>query len=416
MLEARVTPQSILWIGPAAGMQASPAAQAPEIELVWARDVKEALELPLARFACVVMDADAGDARVAERLREAGALEVFLTDDPPRHPALRTLRGRSRPEAEPALAGVIGTSEAIREVLALVARAQTTQATVLLTGETGTGKEVLARAIHTGSPRARRPFVALNCAAFPETLLESELFGHARGAFTGAERAKDGLFVSADGGSLFLDEVGETSLSFQVKLLRALQEREIRPLGGNRTRRVDVRVIAATNRALPREVERGSFRADLYYRLAVFPIRVPPLRERRGDVLPLARHFLAVHGEREGKPGCRLADDAASWLAAHPWPGNVRELENEMQRVLALSERGQEIPAARLSLGVSELAEPAQAALAEGEPLRATLARFEGWVLRRALARHGGRRNATARALGITREGLHKKLKRLGVE
>jgi Nif-specific regulatory protein len=397
-------------------MQASPLAQAPEVELVWVRDVKEALELPLARFSCVVLASETGDAHALERLRAAGAGEVLRSEDPARHPSLRALRVRARLGVARAGAGVIGDSEAMRQVLALVARAQTTQATVLLTGETGTGKEVLARAIHAGGPRARGAFVALNCAAFPESLLESELFGHARGAFTGADRAKDGLFVSADAGTLFLDEVGETPLTFQVKLLRALQEREVRPVGGNRTRRVDVRVIAATNRELKREVGRGAFRADLYYRLAVFPIRVPPLRERRGDVLLLARHFLALHGEREGRPGCRLAADAASWLAAHPWPGNVRELENEMQRVLALSESGDEIPAERLSLGVSELSEPAVIALAESEPLRVSLARFEGWLLRRTLTRHGGRRSETARALGITREGLHKKLKRLGVE
>jgi transcriptional regulator with PAS, ATPase and Fis domain len=338
---------------------------------------------------------------------------VLRTRDPARYPRVADLRASAPPA--PVAPGVIGASEAMKRTLALVERAQQTAATTLLTGETGTGKEVLARAIHAGSVRSRGPFVALNCAAFPETLLESELFGHARGAFTGADRAKDGLFVAANGGSLFLDEVGETSLPFQVKLLRALQEREVRPVGGNRSQRVDVRVIAATNRELRREVERGGFRADLYYRLAVFPIRVPPLRERREDVPLLAAHFLALHGEREKKRSCRLASDALDWLAAHGWPGNVRELENEMLRALALSEAGDEIPASRLSQRVSELAEPGQTLVADGEPLRVTLARFESWVLRRSLARHGGRRAETARALGLTREGLHKKLKRLGV-
>ncbi len=409
-------PQSILWIGCADGMQASAVARAPEIDLVWARDVKEAFDLPLARFACVVMDADAGDDRIAAQLRSAGASEVVVTRDPARYPLLSDLRAPARLARTSGPAGVIGESEAMRRVLALVARAQATAATVLLTGETGTGKEVLARAIHSGSARVRGVFVGLNCAAFPETLLESELFGHARGAFTGADRAKEGLFVAASGGTLFLDEVGETSLPFQVKLLRALQEREVRPVGGNRTQRVDVRVIAATNRELRREVERGAFRADLYYRLAVFPVRVPPLRERREDVPRLAAHFLALHGEREGKPGCRLAPDALDWLATHAWPGNVRELENEMQRALALSEPGEEIPTARLSPRVTELADPAQALVADGEPLRVTLARFESWLLQRSLARHGGRRAQTARSLGLTREGLHKKMKRLGVQ
>jgi len=406
-------PQSILWIGSADGMQASAFASAAEVDLVWAREPREAFDLPLASFACVVMDADAGGPRVADELRRAGAAEVLLTRDPALYPRLADLVRATQPPAPPQ--GVVGTSEAIQRTLALVARAQATQATVLLTGETGTGKEVLARAIHSGSARGRGAFVALNCAAFPETLLESELFGHARGAFTGADRAKDGLFVAADGGTLFLDEVGETSLPFQVKLLRALQEREVRPVGGNRTQRVDVRVIAATNRELRREIDRGAFRPDLYYRLAIFPIRVPPLRERREDVAPLARHFLALHGERERKRDCRLAADALDLLATHAWPGNVRELENEMLRALALSDPCDEIPAARLSPRLVEVLEPAREAVADGEPLRVTLARFESWLLRRSLAQHGGRRAETARALGLTREGLHKKLKRLGV-
>ena len=406
-------PQSILWIGSADGMQSSAVSSAPEVDLVWARAPGDALELPLASFACVVMDAEAGGSQVAEELRRAGAAEVIVTQDPAHFPRLADLR-RVPPQLAPPH-GVVVASEAMQRTLALVARAQATHATVLLTGETGTGKEVLARAIHAAGARARGAFVALNCAAFPEGLLESELFGHTRGAFTGADRAKDGLFVSADGGTLFLDEVGETTLSFQVKLLRALQEREVRPVGGNRSQRVDVRVIAATNRELRREVDRGAFRADLYYRLAVFPIRVPPLRERRDDIEPLARHFLALHGEREGKRGCRLAADAFDLLATHAWPGNVRELENEMLRALALSEAGDEIPAARLSSRLGEMFEPARDVVADGEPLRVTLARFESWLLRRSLARHGGRRAETARALGLTREGLHKKLKRLGV-
>jgi len=408
-----VKPQPVLWVGSAAGLHASAVAQAPELDLVWARDARDAAELPLASFACVVMDAEAGRGDAAEALRRAGASAVLVTSDPSRYPRLSDLAPRARASA--ALPGVVGGSEAMQRTLALVARAQATHATVLLTGETGTGKEVLARAIHAGGARARGAFVALNCAAFPESLLESELFGHARGAFTGADRAKAGLFVAADGGTLFLDEVGETSLAFQVKLLRALQEREVRPVGGTKTQRVDVRVIAATNRELRREVDRGAFRADLYYRLAVFPIRVPALRERREDIAPLARHFLALHGEREGKPGCRLAPDASDLLASHAWPGNVRELENEMLRALALSDAGETIPAARLSPRLGETFEPIRELSTEGEPLRVTLARIESWLLRRSLARHGGRRAETARALGLTREGLHKKLKRLGV-
>ncbi len=406
-------PRTILWIGSAEGMQSSAVSAAAEFELVWARKPSDAFELPLASFACVVMDAEAGSASIADSLRRAGASEVLITDDPARFPRLADLSCAHTLGVRPR--GVVAASQSMQRALALVERAQTTNATVLLTGETGVGKEVLARAIHAEGARTRGAFVALNCAAFPEALLESELFGHARGAFTGADRAKEGLFVAAHGGTLFLDEIGETSMPFQVKLLRALQEREIRPVGGNRTQRVDVRVIAATNRELRREVDRGAFRADLFYRLAVFPIRVPPLRERREDVAPLARHFLALHGEREGKRDCRLASEALDLLATHAWPGNVRELENEMLRALALSEAGDEIGAARLSPRLGEMLEPARELLAEGEPLRVTLARYESWVLRGSLARHGGRRAETARALGLTREGLHKKLKRLGV-
>jgi Nif-specific regulatory protein len=291
-------------------------------------------------------------------------------------------------------------------------------ATVLLSGETGTGKEVLARAIHEGSPRRRGAFVAVNCAAFPESLLESELFGHVRGAFTGADRTQAGLFVAADGGTLFLDEIGETTPGLQAKLLRALQEREVRPVGGTRARKVDARVIAATNRALAREVERGRFREDLYYRLAVFRIALPPLRERSGDVLPLAEHFLRRHGEREGKPGCHLSREAADLLLAYAWPGNVRELENEMQRALALAEPGEAIALRHLSERLQESLRPLREAVrAEAhESLRAQMARVEAWLIRRALDAHGGRRAATARTLGITREGLYKKMRRFGIE
>jgi Nif-specific regulatory protein len=411
----------VLWIGPASGLERSPLASSPLVDLAWAHDLADALTLPLASFDCVVLAAGAGEAEAAAELRAAGARVVLPTRDPARGPALADLAAARAPVREiPAPrtppAGVVGGSAALAATLALVERAQQSAATVLLTGETGTGKEVLARAIHTGSARAKGAFVALNCAAFPDTLLESELFGYAKGAFTGADRAKDGLMALADGGTLFLDEVGETSLPLQAKLLRALQEREVRPVGGTRARRVDVRLVAATNRDLTGEIARGRFRADLYWRLAVFPIRVPPLRERREDVLALARHFLAHHGAREGRPGCRLASDAEQLLLAHAWPGNVRELENEMLRALALSEPHETIPAARLSERLGELLEPLPSVVRDGEPLRETLARFEAWCLRRALERNAGRRSETARNLGLTREGLYKKLKRHGIE
>jgi Nif-specific regulatory protein len=411
----------VLWIGPASGLEASPLAASPLVDIAWSRELADALALPLASFDCVVLHATAPEAEAARtQLRAAGARAVLDTSDPARGPGPGELGAAQRPAATPPRpplpAGIVGASAALGATLALVSRAQRSGATVLLTGETGTGKEVLARAIHAGSTRARGAFVALNCAAFPDTLLESELFGYAKGAFTGADRAKDGLMALADGGTLFLDEVGETSVALQAKLLRALQEREVRPVGGTRARRVDVRVIAATNRELSGEIAHGRFRADLYWRLAVFPIRVPPLRDRREDVLALAHHFLARHGAREGRPGCRLSREAEELLLAHAWPGNVRELENEILRALALSEPFETIPAERLSERLGQLIEPLASVVCDGEPLRESLARFEAWCLRRALDRNAGKRAETARNLGLTREGLYKKLKRHGIQ
>jgi len=415
---------TILWVGAAEGLGESPVAQSALVDIAWAPDLDQALTLSLADFHAVVMDAPEPVAAepAAARLRAAGAREVLVTCDPARYPAPRDLakllpraRHDARAEESPEPPGVIGRSRSMRETFALVARACACVATVLLQGETGTGKEVLAHAIHSGSSRSDAAFVALNCAAFPDTLLESELFGHARGAFTGAHATRTGLFEAADGGTLFLDEIGETSGPLQAKLLRALQEREVRPVGGNRARKVDVRVIAATNRDLRREVVHGHFRDDLYYRLAVFPIQVPPLRDRREDVLPLAEHFLALHGARDGKLGCHFSKEAERWLLAHRWPGNVRELENEVQRALALSDTGAEIPAERLSPSVSEWCEPVERLVHDGESLRESMDRLEAWLLRRSLEQHSGRKAATAKALGLTREGLYKKLKRLGV-
>jgi len=418
-----VTPHSVLWIGPASGLELSPLAASPLVDIAWSRELEDALGLPLASFDCVVLHAatPAGE-EVRARLRAAGARAVLDTADPARCPEpadLATAAGGT-PSASPPRAaaptGIVGASNALVAALALVERARRSGATVLLTGETGTGKEVLARAIHTGSARSAGAFVALNCAAFPDTLLESELFGHTKGSFTGADRAKDGLMALADGGTLFLDEVGETSVALQAKLLRALQEREVRPVGGTRSRHVDVRVIAATNRDLSGEIAQGRFRADLYWRLAVFPICVPPLRDRREDVLALARHFLARHGAREGRPGCRLSPEAEELLLAHHWPGNVRELENEILRALALSEPFETIPAERLSERLGRLHEQLASVVCDSEPLRDSLARFEALCLRRALDRNAGRRAETARNLGLTREGLYKKLKRFGIQ
>jgi transcriptional regulator with PAS, ATPase and Fis domain len=287
--------------------------------------------------------------------------------------------------------------------------------TVLLTGETGTGKELFARAIHEQSPRRAAPFIAVNCAAFPEALLESELFGHTKGAFTGADRDNAGLFEAANGGTLFLDEIGETTRPFQAKLLRVLQEREVRPIGNSRTRRVDVRVIAATNRNLRREASDAQFRPDLYYRLAVFPIHVPPLRERSLDILPLANHFLRLHAIHDARIETTLSAEARRLLQSYAWPGNVRELENEIQRALTLADPGSELTPAQFSAGLRAVLDPVHAVVQPGESLRETLARVETWLIRRALEANSGRRTATARLLGITREGLYKKMQRYGI-
>jgi transcriptional regulator with PAS, ATPase and Fis domain len=413
---------------------------APTLDLAWAPDVEGALELPLNCFDGVILDGPnpetleddlgrlieapdlppllvhlpGGDEALARRVSEAGAREVVLADESQGRASALDLVERlersstKRGAVPPCVEGIIGEGPAMRETFALVHRARRSEATVLLSGETGTGKELLGRAIHSGGRRCAGPFVAVNCAAFPDSLLESELFGHVKGAFTGADREKPGLFETACSGTVFLDEIGETSGPLQAKLLRVLQEREVRPVGGTRTRRIDVRVIAATNRDLRFEVSNGHFREDLFYRLAVFPIPVPPLRKRAEDVLPLVEHFLHRHGRRERKPGCHVSRDAAHLLLSYSWPGNVRELENEVQRALALSERGGEITPALLSDSVTRVLEPVEAVMREGESLQETLERTEAWLLRRALEAHDGHRTRTARRLGITREGLYK--------
>ncbi|MDH3685598.1 MAG: sigma 54-interacting transcriptional regulator [Myxococcales bacterium] len=439
--------RSVLWIGRDAGFDVPEVLDSPALDVAWVRDVDEALEMPLEAFDALVLDApnplDAvaesrrlvarggppllarlGDADPAlgGALRAVGVREVWHAGDRESLAERLAVLGAAespappKPEADPAPGGIVGHSRAMRAVFELARHAQESRATVLLTGDTGTGKELLAQEIHRGSARSKGAFVAINCAAFPDTLLESELFGHLRGAFTGADRDKQGLLEVADGGTLFLDEVGETSGPFQAKLLRALQEREVRPVGGTRAKRVDVRWIAATNRDLRAEVAAGSFRADLYYRLAVFPIDMPALRERPEDVAALANHFLARHGRREGKPGCTFTRDATRLLASYAWPGNVRELENEVQRVLALARPGEAIDVGLLSKRLHGVLEAVDANVEPGETLRDSLQRVEAWLIRRALERAGGGRTVTARGLGITREGLYKKMKRLGIE
>jgi DNA-binding NtrC family response regulator len=310
---------------------------------------------------------------------------------------------------------VVAASEAMIEVLELVERAAEFKSTVLLTGESGTGKEVLARVIHAQSPRRNDAFVAVNCAAIPENLLESELFGHARGAFTGADRARRGLFVEADGGTLFLDEIGELTPPLQAKLLRALQEEEVRPVGESKPRKVNVRVLAATARDLEREVASGGFREDLFYRLNVLRVRVPALRERRQDIPLLVDHFLARFGVSLGKPVRELTEDALQKLVAYAWPGNVRELENVIERAVILC-RSDRIGIRDLPPNVTA---PTQLPPSGGAPefsLRAARRGCETEAIQRALAATNGNRTHAARLLGISHRALLYKLKEYALQ
>jgi DNA-binding NtrC family response regulator len=319
----------------------------------------------------------------------------------------RELRERYR------LEGIIGESEAIEDALVLAERAAQASVPVLLEGETGTGKELFARAIHYHGPRARGPFLAQNCAALPETLLESELFGHARGAFTGADRPRRGLFEEAAGGTLFLDEVGETSPAIQAKLLRVLQDGEVRPLGTNGSRAVDVRVVAATNRDLREAVREGQFRQDLYFRINVFPIRLPALRERREDIALLAVHLLETLGKQESKALRGFDARALRLLERYPWPGNVRELQNEMHRLVLCAEPGERITADLLAPWI---AEGAPAATGDGSRrLKEIVREVEVATIRSRLREHANHRTATAQSLGVTREWLWAKMRALGL-
>ena len=373
---------------------------------------------------------------------------------------------------------IVGTGPAMSEVLQLMETAAASSITVLIMGETGTGKELVARGVHRASVRSERPFLALNCAAMPEALLESELFGHRRGAFTGAIRDNPGLFRAAAGGVVFLDEIGDMPLPMQGKLLRVLEEQEVVPLGDSFPRKVDVRVLSATNRDLRAEVAAGRFREDLYYRLAVFPIVLPPLRERREDIPLLATRFLAIAAEQQRKPLVALEPETLELLAAHPWPGNVRELRNEIERAVALARpnaniapphlspalRGHRVPAngaaghdesrhsrrpgmsamparqdgptlavasgapglggARSAAPHHAAAPPPTASAAEHAsadledakgPLRRARAAFEADYITKALEEHQGNISRAAVALGLSRAALQKKMKEYGL-
>jgi Nif-specific regulatory protein len=323
-----------------------------------------------------------------------------------------SLTGRERSRRE---GGPIGESPAMQAVFKQLKKVVDTRVTVLIEGETGTGKELIASAVHYSSTRREKLFVAQNCAALPENLLESELFGHKRGAFTGAVEDKKGLFELADGGTLFLDEIGEMPLSLQPKLLRALQEGEVRPVGATATKKVDVRIVGATNRDLEKEVAAGRFREDLYYRLRVFPLRLPPLRERREDIPLLAAHFLERYGREFGKPAAGFSQQAMEVLQSYKWPGNVRELENEVQRLVIQLEPNEFVQPEHLSPRIRQVENLIDRVHPAKGTLREMMDQVEKWILLEALREHDNNKSATAKTLGITREGLHKKLKSLGL-
>jgi two-component system, NtrC family, response regulator HydG len=315
---------------------------------------------------------------------------------------------------------LIGDSPAMREVFDLVRKASASDLPVLVEGETGTGKELVAKGVHESSRRTAKPFLAINCAAMTEALLESELFGHCKGAFTGAAQDRLGLFEAAAGGTVFLDEIGEMPPTMQAKLLRTLQEHEVTRVGESRPRKVDFRLLSATNRDLEQEAKRGSFRSDLYYRIAAFPIRLPPLRDRPEDIGPIAEALLNAACRRSGRRVARFDPEAMGALRAFAWPGNVRELKNEIDRAVALAEDAATIGLALLSekLRAKPATTPSSARPAEDgdDPrLRGRTADFERQEILATLERHAGKKAPAARELGLTYQGLVKKMRRLGM-
>ena len=311
--------------------------------------------------------------------------------------------------------GIIGHSTAMRRLYDLIDKVIDTDITVLIQGETGTGKELIAKIIHYGGLQKDRPFISENCGALTDNLLESELFGHVKGAFTGATSDKKGLFELADGGAVMLDEIGEMPPNMQVKMLRVLQENEFRPVGGSVYKKVNVRIIACTNRDLEEEVTKGNFRKDLFYRINVFPITIPPLRERREDIPLLAAHFLAAFSQKYGRPKSNLTAAALDMLVRYDWPGNVRELQNEIERALTLAKPDEDIRVDHLSPSVS-----ATLTGETGDDLHLTLpetvAKLEKQMITRAMEQAELNRTHAAQALGITRQGLLKKIKRLNLK
>jgi transcriptional regulator with PAS, ATPase and Fis domain len=370
--------------------------------------------------------------RDGDRVRIAGYTLLYKVETPPlEEPRDTETDDRTVYEHAAERPQLLGTSRTMAPVFDLIDQAARSPIPVLIEGETGTGKELVARAIHRSSARSGGPFIAINCAAIAENILESELFGHRRGAFTGAIQDKKGLFEAANGGSIFLDEIGEMPLPMQPKLLRVLQEGEISPVGETRARAVDVRVLSATNRDLLGQTEDGSFRTDLYYRLAAFPIRIPPLRDRREDIPLIAERLLAAASHRHHKRLAGLTPDALQLLMRFDWPGNVRELQNELERGAAIAQDGEALGMMHLServrSGTTTSAPPtdpgrvlatmppaARTSEATG-PLRNARAAFESRYITQVLEEQGGNVTRTARVLGLSRYALQKKIKEYGL-
>jgi Nif-specific regulatory protein len=353
-----------------------------------------------------ILDSFGAQAAVAiENARRHGELETVKRALETQNVVLREeLSGRYE------YSGMVGRSPSMQRIFDVIRKIAPLSTTVLIQGETGTGKELIAKAIHYNGSRKSRPIVSINCGALPRDILESELFGYRKGAFTGAEQDRAGLFEAADGGTIFLDEIGDMSMDLQVKLLRVLQESEVRRLGDEFSRSVDVRVISATNRDLAREVEAGNFRRDLFYRLNVVPVFVPPLRERQEDILPLVEFFLAKFSSEMKKTKPALTRDAKELLLQHEWRGNVRELENAIERALALAEGRSELGAAQFD----QLARaPLFGGFTEGEDsLKSKLLVWEKEIIQKMLITHSWNISQTAAALKISRQQLHSKIRR----
>jgi DNA-binding NtrC family response regulator len=353
-------------------------------------------------------------ARIRSTLRIRRMYEdLALTRDQLKNTREENRQLRKEIEGKYSFEQILGQSAAMQKVFHLMEKAVESPITVVVLGETGTGKELVARSIHYNSPRKDQPFVVQNCGALPESLLESELFGHKKGAFTGAVADKKGLFEIAHGGTVFLDEVGDTPPALQVRLLRVLQEGEIRRLGEVKPLKVDVRVIAATHRDLKEEIKAGKFREDLFYRIYAFPIRLPSLSERTGDIPVLVDHFLKKYNQRLGKD-CRLGSDSLDLLEKYPFPGNVRELENEIVRALTLATGGEELRPSHFSDSVREKGGVVPA-FKEGS-IQGQTSHLEKAMIEEALQACRGNRSKTAQKLGLSRRGLLNKIKRYGLD